>query len=567
VKAGDERASAEAMMTIGREACFAGFLALSFAAFGCSSGSLGKSAMDAGRSRGGNGGSQNGTGGQSGTGDGKSGSSGSDDADSGSAGTPDPVADAGPVEDGSACVAGEVCTSDHPDPGCSDLTLPSKPKVKMVPGNVLIIWDRSTSMTQDWNGMPKWQAAGEALIAALMPLADQLTIGAELFPASPDGMCTINPITAIDQVNFQPGPAALAALQAAGPGGNPTPLYGVLGLSAISQTPTSEAVQAADAALAGATLAGTTAVILVTDGEPNCAWDEAQTTATITSWLIQKNIQTYVFGLPGVSGNGPTLLNSLAQAGGTTQYLTPADSATLQMKIHDIVAQTIVMGSDTCSIDLTPPASTPDSVQLVVEEASMPGVEESVPHDLGAAGGWTISADGSRVELKGGVCDSAESGRFLKLSFKVGCKGIPPIPPSHACVMCGSDCVLAQSDPMNCGGCGNVCAGGSTCVSGQCQCPTAAQVYCGGTCIDTTTDSNNCGACGNVCPASKTACCAGVCRDTQTDRLHCGGCGKVCAATVSDHCAAGACMCETAAPCTAPQMCRLPFLGTTITCN
>jgi hypothetical protein len=55
-----------------------------------------------------------------------------------------------------------------------------------------------------------------------------------------------------------------------------------------------------------------------------------------------------------------------------------------------------------------------------------------VPHDLGGtAGGWTISADGSHVELTGGLCDAAKTGRFSRLTFEFGCKDIPTIPPSH----------------------------------------------------------------------------------------------------------------------------------------
>jgi hypothetical protein len=79
-----------------------------------------------------------------------------------------------------------------------------------------------------------------------------------------------------------------------------------------------------------------------------------------------------------------------------------------------------------------PPTSAPDKLQLVVEEASMPGSPENVPHDLGGmAGGWTISADGSHVELTAGLCNSAKTGIFSRLTFEFGCKSIPPIPVEH----------------------------------------------------------------------------------------------------------------------------------------
>ncbi len=340
--------------------------------------------------------------------------------------------DAGtPVADGSTCQVGQFCASNNPDQGCGTLTLASTVKMVMNPGNVLIIWDRSTSMLQDWSGMVKWQAAGNALIAALTPLQDQLTIGALLFPAYPDGMCAIHQITDVDQVDFQPGPAALAALQAAGPMGVPNPLYAA-DMSVLAETPTAEAISAANQAVLTATLTGTTAIILVTDGEPNCNWDQAASTQILSNLDQTYAIKTYVVGLPGsMGGNGPSVLTALAQAGGTMQYLTPTDQMQLQQKIHDIVVSTVMAGFDSCSIDLMPPTSTPDKLQLVVEETANPGIPESVPHDLGSSGGWTISADGSHVELVGGLCTSAMGGTFSKLTFEFGCKDIPPLPPSH----------------------------------------------------------------------------------------------------------------------------------------
>jgi hypothetical protein len=320
----------------------------------------------------------------------------------------------------------------------------------MMPGNVLLIFDRSLSMNEDWNGSPKWQAAGTAVINALTPIANQLTIGAVLFPSPTSGtgapgscvdptgitcailgnnpgvdQCTVNPIAAADQLNFEPGPKAIMDLQTGNNGG---PKY-----QPVGRTPTAEAVQVADMALGTAQLVGTVVAVIVTDGEPNCMWDQNATVTTITNWLSQKNIKTYVVGLPGAgTGKGPMVLNALAQAGGTMQYLTPTDSMTLQTKLAEIVSQTISSGFDSCSIDLMPATSAPDKLQLVVEEASMPGTPEDVPHDLGGtAGGWTISADGSHVELTAGLCNSAKTGVFSKLTFQFGCKSIPPIPPDH----------------------------------------------------------------------------------------------------------------------------------------
>lgn len=58
---------------------------------------------------------------------------------------------------------------------------------------------------------------------------------------------------------------------------------------------------------------------------------------------------------------------------------------------------------------------------------------------------------------------------------------VPPIcPPLQT--PCLDQCVSFQSDPMNCGACGNVCASGSRCVAGACEldaCAATASTRCG----------------------------------------------------------------------------------------
>ncbi|HVZ73411.1 MAG TPA: MopE-related protein [Polyangia bacterium] len=81
----------------------------------------------------------------------------------------------------------------------------------------------------------------------------------------------------------------------------------------------------------------------------------------------------------------------------------------------------------------------------------------------------------------------------------------------------GSVCTDPMRDPVNCGGCGKVCAQNAICTNGQCQggggtyiglaaCPNAGAALC----ANLLTDPRNCGACGNVCPTSQ-PCNAGAC--------------------------------------------------------
>jgi hypothetical protein len=323
------------------------------------------------------------------------------------------------------------------------LTLKAQVKKVENPGNVLLVFDRSGSMNQDWNGMTKWQAAGTAMVNALMPLQDKLTIGAVLFP-SPNAMqmcdpadaacmprmgrgggqsCNVNPITAPDQVIFQPGAKAITELQT-GSAGSPKyqPVQG-------GGTPTSEGLLQAEAALKAATLKGTTAAVIITDGEPNCSWDQTQSTTTIMNWLSSMKIKTYVVGLPGAgSGSGPAVLTALAQAGGTTDYITPTDSMALQTKLAQIVSETVTMGFDSCTISLDPPAQVPDKLHLIIKSK---GQDQDVPHMFAGQTdmAWTISSDGKTVELLGDLCKNVKAGTYDALSFVFGCVTLPPLPP------------------------------------------------------------------------------------------------------------------------------------------
>jgi hypothetical protein len=70
-----------------------------------------------------------------------------------------------------------------------------------------------------------------------------------------------------------------------------------------------------------------------------------------------------------------------------------------------------------------------------------------------------------------------------------------------------------QTDPNNCGTCGNRCANLLAC--------------CGGSCVSTASSNSNCGMCGKSCAEGQT-CCSGGCVNLKTDSKNCGSCGRGC---------------------------------------
>ncbi|HVU53027.1 MAG TPA: SUMF1/EgtB/PvdO family nonheme iron enzyme, partial [Polyangia bacterium] len=117
---------------------------------------------------------------------------------------------------------------------------------------------------------------------------------------------------------------------------------------------------------------------------------------------------------------------------------------------------------------------------------------------------------------------------------------------------CGGLCVDEQTDPDNCGACGNQCPAGTSCQSGVCACPYGA-TQCGDTCAYLYRDSNNCGACGVKCDATAAcffsqcaectgpgeAVCYGQCWSVDHDPTNCGACGVTCPDSVG--CGGGIC--------------------------
>jgi hypothetical protein len=307
---------------------------------------------------------------------------------------------------------------------CESVPLLPEVEREIIPGNLLIIFDRSGSMEDTWStGRPKWVDARNAVMDALSPLQDDLgMVGAILFP-SDDG-CMVSPIESAAQFELEAAPDFL--YQWARYWGQPSALPS-------GRTPLLAAQQRADSALSAASLSNATAVIVITDGVPNCSGGPdggveplANLTPLPEAWLAD-DIKTYVLGLPGAhQGDAPMTLDGVASAGGTEQYIPANDPTVLQHEITKILTGDVIGTFFPCEIELDTPPDDPDDIHVIVVAD---GERQDVPRAFGDEDAWTTNSTGSEITFHGDFCAAASAGNYDTVSIEFGCVDLPPAPP------------------------------------------------------------------------------------------------------------------------------------------
>jgi Mg-chelatase subunit ChlD len=280
------------------------------------------------------------------------------------------------------------------------------------PVDLLLVLDKSGSMSNDFRddmcppacdstNPSKWTAVTQALTTVLTERPDLADWGLELFPTS--ALCTVDTHPAISV-----GPNNATAI-----------VNAVMATSPSGATPTAIAEATGAAYLMTLNDSRPRYIVLVTDGEPNCAVsdptmaDDARAIQAVAD-AFTAGVPTFVVGIGNLSP-AQTTLNGMATAGGEAQpadalgrtYFPGDDPATLLSALT-----AIAHGVASCNFVLaSPPASPADVVVL--------GDGHPIARD--AANGWSYGTDTTVIVLHGAACTAFRTGAVQSLSAVVGC--------------------------------------------------------------------------------------------------------------------------------------------------
>jgi len=214
---------------------------------------------------------------------------------------------------------GSVFATGYFNPGLAGVTAGSAQWVELLglgagPLSVLVVFDRSVSMSDPWEGEPKWRVAGRAFMNGLAGVEDRVTVATLFFPQP--AQCEMAPLSDPRQIQFQAGNSFRQHWDAFPQNRFPS-----------GGTPLGAAFEEANLAIQQAVAHGlldagrSFRVVVVTDGQPNCGTELERVLFLAGQWRA-RGIEIHVIGLPG-SEEATDFLNQLANIGGTFQHQAP----------------------------------------------------------------------------------------------------------------------------------------------------------------------------------------------------------------------------------------------------
>lgn len=316
-------------------------------------------------------------------------------------------ADCGP---GTVCdLASKLCV---PGGGCGA----QEAKAEGIPPNMLVVLDRSCSMTQDGGGgKTKWQVSVESLSKLTADFNGKIRFGLTMFPdlVAPDCQQDAIPIPVGPGKEMEVQTLLNAALAKADKYFPDEPCVTNID-TAITQAATEPAFNDKDR---------DSYVVLVSDGKQSnsCGGNakDLETEQHIAKLLADKGVPTFVIGF-NVGADGAQL-DKFAEAGGVpnttgpTKFYDAADQASL-----DAALKTIALKTLSCSFTLDKTPENLNEIYVFIEN------QTKVPQDKTHMSGWDYDPATNQVTFFGPVCDDLKNGIIKDLDIVLGCDAPTP---------------------------------------------------------------------------------------------------------------------------------------------
>ncbi len=304
----------------------------------------------------------------------------------------------------------------YPDASCGEQTEPIELTNLGDPPDMLIVLDRSGSMTDildPFDFIPPWDIKWDVMKTALESITEatesNIRYGLAAFPTDTDCAVADGALVPIDIDNHDAIENWLEDTSNAPNGNTPAHLglQNALGIyNSITPNPDGRYV------------------LFATDGVPNCGdEDPYPLTVGAVNDLAAAGINTFVLGFGGITFLDDDLLNDAALAGGVPKpggpphYYHADDPDALQTALEDIMGGII---QPSCSYELAELPPDPNDVTVTIDG-------DTVPRSPGQNDGWDYYPDEHTITFFGSYCDDIMNGDVAEVSFVFGCPG-PVVP-------------------------------------------------------------------------------------------------------------------------------------------
>ncbi|UQA54621.1 vWA domain-containing protein [Polyangium aurulentum] len=302
-----------------------------------------------------------------------------------------------------ACVPGGACGA-------------QEAKVDNAPPNLLVVLDRSCSMTEAVGASNKWKIAVAAINKMTEAYKGKIRFGLGLFPD------TVAPNCGQDKMVIPVGPdnetpiqtLLTAALKTADPYYPDNPCVTNID-TAMTQAATEPAFMDADR---------DSYALLISDGKQSAGCDpngnaDVMTEATIKNLYEVQGVPTFVLGFG--SGIDPAQMNKFAVAGGVpkdgaNKYYNAANQDSLDMALAAIAQKTL-----SCAYTLDKKPASASEIYVFFDNVTTP-----VPRDVTHMDGWDYDSAANQVVFYGPACDSLKTGVIKDLDIVLGCSEPTP---------------------------------------------------------------------------------------------------------------------------------------------